>query len=170
MQNTGVKWGIIGGVTLILIGLLTYVISPNTYLTTAKWLGFVAILVILYMAGKEEREKHGGYITFQELLRPIFLTYVIIAVFSVIEQYLMLRVVDPGMVDTLKQMSMEGMEKMKSFIGEDAYEKAMEEMEKNEFAPTLRTSALTLAVSIIIGFIISAIYAAVMKRKNPELA
>lgn len=169
MENTGLKWGLIGAAASLLISLITYLIGPKVYIYADKYISAVAILIIMYLSGKEAREKQGGYITFQEIIRPIFLTFVIIAVASTLIQLLMMKVVDPGMAETLKQVAMDGMEKAKSFIGDEAYDKAMEEMEGKDFSGSFKDSALGLAFSIIFGFGLSAIYAAIMKKKNPEL-
>lgn len=168
MQNTGVKWGLIGGALSVLISLLTYLIGPSIYIKLGSWLGFVSILVILALAGREEREKHGGFISFQEILRPIFLTFVIILVVSTLMQVLMMKVIDPGLADIIKQTTMEGMEKMKGLLGDEGYEKAMEELNGKDFSGSFRDTALGFAFNILFGFGLSALYAVIMKRKNPE--
>ena len=80
----------------------------------------------------------------------------------------MYKFVDPGLIDVTKQIAMEGMEKMKGILGEEGYEEAMEQMETQDFAPSIRQSLLGLAFSIILGFGVSAIFAAIIKRKQPE--
>ena len=169
MQNTGVKWGLIGGALSVLISLLTYLIGPTYYIKLGSWLGFLSILIILALAGREERNNHGGFISFQEILRPIFLTYVIILVISTIMQVLMMKVIDPGLADTIKQTTIEGMDKLKGFMGDEAYDKAMEDINTKDFSGSFRDTALGLAFNILFGFGLSALYAVIMKRKNPEV-
>lgn len=168
MENSGVKWGVIGAVASLIITLLTYIMGHKFYLQAGSWIGLGVSLFILYLSGKEARDNHGGFASFQELLRPIFTSYIIMAVASGIIQYAMFKFVDPGLAETTKQIALEGMEKMKGLLGEEGYETALEEMEKQDYGASIRQSMLGLAFNIIIGFGISAIFAAVMKRRQPE--
>ncbi|HMG15066.1 MAG TPA: DUF4199 domain-containing protein [Saprospiraceae bacterium] len=169
MQNTGVKWGLIGGALSVLISLLTYLIGPTMYIKLGSWLGFISILVVLALAGREERKNHGGYISFQELLRPIFLTFVIILVISTLMQVIMMKLIDPGLADIIKQTTIEGMEKLKGLMGDEAFDKAMEDINAKDFSGSLRDTGLGLAFNILFGFGLCALYAVIMKRKNPDL-
>lgn len=168
MNNTGVKWGVIGAISTLVISLVTYVVGPKFYLQAGSWVGLIVLISILVMAGKEERAKMGGYISFQEVLKPIFMTYIITAVASTIMQILMYKVVDPGLADLTKEITMEGLQKMKGVLGEEGFEAAMEEMEKQDFGGSIRQYVVGLATNILIGFGISALIAYFLKRKNPE--
>ncbi len=167
MQNTGIKWGVIGAIATLIISLLTYLIGPKFYLQAGSWVGLLVLISLLVMAGKEERAKMDGFITFQEALKPIFMTYIIVAVASTIMQIIMYKLVDPGLADLTKEMSMEGLQKMKGILGEEGYEAAMEEMEKQDFGGSIRQYVVGLATNILIGFGISALVAMFIKRKNP---
>ncbi len=167
MQNTGIKWGVIGAIATLIISLLTYLIGPKFYLQAGSWVGLLVLISLLVMAGKEERAKMGGFITFQEALKPIFMTYIIVAVASTIMQIIMYKLVDPGLAELTKEMSMEGLQKMKGILGEEGYEAAMEEMEKQDFGGSIRQYVVGLATNILIGFGISALVAMFIKRKNP---
>ena len=168
MENSGVKWGVIGAVATVLISLLTYIVGQKFYLQAGSWIGMFAGLFFLYKSGIEARQQAGGYISFQEVLKSVFTTYIIMTVASTIMQYVMYKFVDPGLIDVTKQIAMEGMEKMKGILGEEGYEEAMEQMETQDFAPSIRQSLRGLAFSIILGFGVSAIFAAIIKRKQPE--
>ncbi len=168
MDNTGIKWGVIGAVSTLVISLVTYLIGPKFYIQGGSWIGLVALIVILVMAGKEERTKLGGFANFQELLRPIFMTYIITAVASTILQVIMYKVVDPGLADLTKQISLESLQKMKGMLGEEGYESALEEMEKQDCGGSVRQYIVGLAMNLLIGFGVSALISAIIKRTRPE--
>jgi hypothetical protein len=146
---------------------VTYLIGPKVYLQLGSWVGLIVLIVLLVMAGKEERAKMGGYITFQEILKPMFLAYIIISFVSTLVQLLMFKLVDPGLADITREMSIEGLQKMKGILGEEGYETAMEATEKQDFSGSIKQSILGFAFNIIIGFGICALIARIMRRNPP---
>ena len=57
MENSGVKWGVIGAVATVLISLLTYIVGQKFYLQAGSWIGMFAGLFFLYKSGIEARQQ-----------------------------------------------------------------------------------------------------------------
>ena len=167
MENSGIKWGIIGAISTVVISLLTYMVGPKFYLQGGSWIGLIALLVFMVMAGREERSKQGGFLNFQEALKPIFLCFIITTFSSTVLQILMYKVIDPSLAETTKQIAIEGIQKLKNFLGEEGYEKAMEGIESQDFS-SIRQYVVGFATNILLGFGFSALVALFIKKNRPE--
>ena len=157
---TFTKYGLYLGLGLIIISLVSYFISPRFYLTWASWLGFVLYIVMMVMAVKEEKFNLGS-ISFKGAFGQSWLTYVVGTLIATIFAYIMMHFIDPTLMDMAIEIAKEAIEKMSGFLGEDAVEKALEAIDKQD-----TYSVFGFVRSYLIGLIFAAMIRAIMAPGN----
>ncbi len=168
MNNFSVKYGVLGAMALIVATLVLWFISPKALLNWSSWAGLIIFVYSLYLTGKEAKWRNEGFISFGDMFKYMFLTSVVFAIIGVLFNHILFNIIDPGLADVQKEMAMEGIEKMRDLMGDSEMVEAMEEsMEAESFALTPMKSLISLVSYIIGGAIVSAIMAAIMKKKKP---
>jgi|GEM_PF-3556825 len=167
MENPGVKWGLIGAGAIILVALIAYVYDAKFYLSYNGFAIFLISIFFLYKTATEERKLRNGYASFSELLRSVFLAGVIMTVCYQVFNMIMVFLIDPGLADMSKEVALEAMQKMESILGEEGYEKAIEDIQAQSFKPSIGEFFLGLASSIIFTLIPAALISVIMKKEKP---
>jgi len=162
------RFGLMTGLVNILYVLLLYLINPIMIISTWGWLAPVFTIVMLVLAGLNVRTLFGGAINFKKALKVVFLTYVISALLLSFFYYSLYNFIDTELGEILKQEAIENIDKLTITFGgsDEVVDRAMEELEKQEFTPTLGQTALNFLYSCIFGIIISLIIAAIIKKKT----
>ena len=169
MSNT-VRWGVYGGICLVLLNLVLYLMAPKILLGwSASLVGIVIYVFFMWKAASDEKAAQGGYLSWGEALKPLFLSFVIMSLFGVVFQYLLWNFIDPQtMQDLAREMAIEMTEKLMRMAGQDEIpEDVMESLEAN-LKMTPGKTLLGWAVSLIFpGFAIAAIMGLVVRKDRP---
>jgi hypothetical protein len=158
-------YGAIIGLILVVYNVLLYV----TGLTFNKGLGLVQYAVLIagiYMGTKIYRDKAlGGFISYGHALGLGVLIALFVGIISVFFQYILLRFIDPGLVDKYMVIMQEQFENSR-FIPEDQVDLALEKSKQSMTA--LWSIPVGVLTFTFFGFIISLITSAIVKRDpNP---
>lgn len=79
MLNNAVKYGVIGGLLVVIYLFGFYYMGKQFYLNPAvQWSSMVIYIGCMWMAAQAQKKAMGGKIPFMEVLRPAFLAFVII--------------------------------------------------------------------------------------------
>jgi hypothetical protein len=162
-KNVGIKYGIIGGIASVAYSTVIN-ITNNQGNQALGWLSSVIFLIVLYFAMREFKTANKSFMTFKEGFGLGMLACVINAAISSIYTFVYTKFIDPSFFETIKEMQREEFEKQG--LGEEQIEQTMAMMDKM-MSPEITTVIGFFAV-IILGLIISAIMAAIMK-KEPTL-
>lgn len=166
MENVAVRNGVYMGITLVILNFILYFISIDALLM-AGWIGFIVYIVFMVMAVREERSAQGGLMSFGEGFKSAFLTFAIGSLISVVFSYLLYNFIDPSIVDEIKDITAEQMEKVGEMMGggsdfEDQLEKAVDEINY-----TLPTMLMGYLFSLIFpGAIIAAILGLIFRKSE----
>ena len=171
--NNGIIIGIIG----IAIQLLTYYAAPN--LLGATWFGIATsiILLAIYIAFTLDlRKKIGGFWSFKDALKGIFIMSLVANVGSSIFNYLFYKFIETGAYDkiapSVEAQAIANLEKF-GITDQDAIDKGVEQalaQIKSVYQPDLKSFLITLGTVILVGFIMSLIFAAIFKKNPPMFA
>ena len=168
--NAPVRWGIIGGLTSIIITLLVDLISPVTF--AATWFGFLLIglsLFFMIWGGLNFRKENGNEITFVQSLGAVFLIAIISLVLSITFSYVLYNFIDTDLGEIVKQATRIKMDSWLENASDEVREQAFERLEKEGGSFTLKQAGMALGMGAIMNGIISLIVAAFVKR-NPDKA
>jgi len=168
MKNIAIKYGIIGGITGAILMLVLWFVSPRSFLSYHYYMGAVVIMFFMYKSAADVRALYGGYISFGEVFKPLFITFVIGTFIFALMQFLMYNVIDPGLIDLQREMVQEALDKMSQMIDNEEFTEKMEEaLDENNFDLSFFKIMRSWVFSLIWGAIISAIMSAIMKKREP---
>ncbi|HEX7367948.1 MAG TPA: DUF4199 domain-containing protein [Pelobium sp.] len=168
--------GIIIAVITIIIQLLTYYAAPN--LLGATWYGILITLislVIYIFFTLDLRKKVGGFWSFKEALSGVFIMSLVANLSSSIFNFLFYRFIEPGAYEKVKGYVADGITATFEKMGmsgdalDEAVEKATESL-KSQYMPSIGDFFKNLVVAILIGFVLSLIFAAIFKKNPPMFA
>ncbi|MBC7653455.1 MAG: DUF4199 domain-containing protein [Oligoflexus sp.] len=176
LNKNAITNGIIIAVITIAIQLLTYYAAPQ--LLGATWYGIVISLlslVIYIVFTLDLRKKVGGFWSFKQALTGIFIMSLVANVVSSVFNFVFYKFIEPDAYDRVKGYVADGLtatfEKM-GLSGDDmdkAIEKATESL-KSQYQPSPLDFLKNIAIAILIGFVLSLIFAAIFKRNPPMFA
>jgi len=187
LQSPGVRYGIITGTITIITYLTAYLVDKKLYVD-ASYISLATFLVYLLAMRQASIQGRRNFFeqtaetpmsyTFSQAVQTPFLVYLIAQTMFVFFQFLMLRLFDPSLVDLTKQLAIEQLENMDKWPMSvfkslnlitdevlEAMEEAKEQVEATDFTPTISNTLFGLASSLVMGFLLSAIYGLVFRRQ-----
>jgi ABC-type polysaccharide/polyol phosphate export permease len=176
LNKNAVNNGFIIAIITIAIQLLTYYAAPA--MLGATWFGIATgliILVIYILLTIDLRKKIGGFWSFKQALTGIFIMSLVANVTSSVFNFIFYKFIEPNAYDKVKGYVAEGLtatlEKM-GMSGADmdkAIEKATESL-KAQYQPSPLDFLKNIVIAILIGFVMSLIFAAIFKKNPPMFA
>lgn len=169
--NPGIKWGILGGIVLVLLNVITYIAGPA--ILFAWWNGLLQMAVFIVFAifaGLELRKRQGGLASFKDVLKPVFVTFIIGCAIINIYQFVLYKFIDPQLTDAMKQYILESTEKaLRMFKApQEEIDKQLDELSKTNFNVSLAKSFMDFLKGIIFYFVIAAIISLIIRKKPAE--
>lgn len=162
--SNALKFGLYGGVALIVFSLLTYVMDMNMTSIMAGLMAFVVTLGVAVGTGviaiQNQRTLDGGYIAFGRAFM-IGAASIAVAVFLYsIWNYILITVIDPDYMDHIKEQFVEQW-------GENMPEEAMTEVMKGfDEAGSIGTAAKNLVIGVLANGLIGGLISAAIGKKN----
>jgi hypothetical protein len=159
--NYGLYLGIIG----VFIHLAFYATGN---LIELGWLsgvlGFIAMIILIILGIKKFKADNGGFLTFGQALKVGVGIAVISAVISTIYTLIFTNFIEPGIQDQMMEVQKQAW--IDAGLNDDQIE-ASEAMAKKFNSPMI-TAPIAIVVSAFLGFIVSAIGGAIMKKTEEE--
>ncbi|MBC7885228.1 MAG: DUF4199 domain-containing protein, partial [Saprospiraceae bacterium] len=126
-------------------------------------------ITIFVLAGKEERMKQGGYLSYGKALKTTFLAGFTGMVISGLFTLILINLIDPGLADVLKEQILESTRSMMESFGapEDTISEAMEKTEEgmeDQFTPL--SQLLNILKGGIFVLVIAAIVSIFIKKEE----
>jgi hypothetical protein len=167
---TGSRHGLLAGLVLIVVGLIIHMTGMVDYTgqnTGGNWISNIAtwgvMIAAIVLAVRQHKEQElGGFISFGRSFYVGFIVSLLIALTSAIWGYIFFAFVEPGLIDTMIEMSREQMIEQQGMSESDA-DKAMGMMGWMMNPAIL--SLFAAVGSLIAGTIFSLIIGAIMKRE-----
>ena len=166
----GQYYGMTIGSLMVIVYLFLYFINIKLFLNF--WIGisfFIVTIAAMVIAAKRTKAELGGYATFQQALQPAFLTIVIAQFIANLFTYLMYNFVDPSLSESLREITLkmtdgwlEGMN-----APEESIERALSEIEEQDFTVSLGSTLVGFAANVFIGFGIAAVVALIVRKEPP---
>ena len=165
--STGVKYGLIAGLTYVVLLLLQYNYAANNPVTfiLAKLVIYFIIIGVFVVAGVARKKQLGGFADFRSILQPLIITIIITEVMYGVFVYIYLNYIDPQFLDNFLNNIMIWFEK--KGLPQDQLDKQMEMYRNNTTKPTVRDALLGMAMWIVIDAVFGIIIAAAIRKKRP---
>jgi len=179
MENLN-KLALTNGIILAVIGLafqiLPFYAAPQLLGNTMFGIGIGLITLVIYIFFTIDlRKKIGGFWSFKDALKGIFIMSLVSNVCVSIFNFIFYNFIEPNGFEKIKGYVAEGMTSMMEKMGvsgdqlDDAVEKATESL-KSQYQPTIADFFKNLVIAIIVGFVFSLIFAAIFKKNPPMFA
>ncbi len=166
-----VKWGLfLGGVNVVYI-LLLYIIDVSLLVSFWNSLISLAITVgFMVLAMREQRAANGGVLAYGNAVVLGIGVGVISSIIGVGFNGILYNIIDPGLAETMKELTVEKTASMMEGFGasEADIEKALENMDARNFEQNFRSMATALMVSAVFSAFVALIVGAFLK-KNPDI-
>ncbi|MCA6075314.1 DUF4199 domain-containing protein [Fulvivirga sedimenti] len=158
------KWGLITGLIMIVYSLVINMMGQfgNQALGAVS---YVFIIFGIIMAHKEYKDSGDGYMSYGKGLGIGTLTTLIAAVLSAIFSYIYMTMIDPTVMDMIRDQQISDMEGRG--MSDAQIEQAMS-MTESFMSPGF-ISFIAVFIITLVGFILSLIITAFTKNSNPEL-
>ncbi len=176
LNKAAVNNGLIIGILSVVIGVVTYYMFPS--LLGSLWFGIgimIVSLVIYIFFTLDLRKKIGGYWSFRQALKGIFLMAFVAGLLYSVVNYVFYNFVEPDAFEKISGHVESGMSKTLENMGmeqdqiDETVTKQVEGL-KAQYDPTPMDFLRNLGIGILIEFIMSLIFAGIFKKEAPVFA
>ena len=170
--NNGIVIGVIG----LAFQILPFYAAPQLLGNTMFGIGVGLITLIIYIFFTIDlRKKIGGFWPFKDALRGVFIMSIVANVFVSVFNFIFYKFIEPNGFEKIKGYVIEGMTSTYEKMGmsQDMIDQAMEtviEGLKSQYQPSPLDFIKNLGIIILVGFVVSLIFAAIFKKNPPMFA
>ncbi|MDP2414935.1 DUF4199 domain-containing protein [Daejeonella sp.] len=168
--------GVIIGILSTVIGVVTYYVFPSLLGSMSFGIGTLVVSLLIYIFFTLDlRKKIGGFWTFKEALKGIFLMSFIAGLIYSLANVVFYKFVEPGAFEKIAGFMESGMSQTFENMGmeqekiDEAVAKQIEGV-KAQYDPTFAQFFKNLGIAVIIQFVMSLIFAAIFKKETPVFA
>ena len=168
--------GVIIGILSTVIGVVTYYVFPSLLGSMSFGIGTLVVSLLIYVFFTIDlRKKIGGFWTFKEALKGIFLMSFIAGLIYSLANVVFYKFIEPGAFEKIAGFMESGMSQTFENMGmeqekiDEAVAKQIEGI-KAQYDPTFAQFFKNLGIAVIIQFVMSLIFAAIFKKETPVFA
>lgn len=170
--SAGLKYGLIGGVTLVIIGLIMYLTGATDYSTgkqdpISQILSFLVLVLSVVLAIKFFKSNNHEALSFGEGMGTSFYTGLFLGLVQGVWVYVFFNFIDPGVLEIIQEATKE-QTLATGRMSEEEYEQAEGMM--NAFTSPGVMSIMTIIMTVIFSLIIGVVSSLVMKEEANPLA
>lgn len=176
LNQAAIKRGLYIALISIVLTVVMYYVAPQMLTATSFGFAIMAVMLIIYIFFTIDlRKEIGGFWTFRQALKGIFLMAVVAGLVSAVFNLIFFKFIEPGAYDKLSGFASENLTKTLEAFGTpedqiDAQVEAGLERIKSQYNPTVSSFFMQLGIAIIIEFVMSLIFAAIFKKERPVFA
>lgn len=176
LNKLAVKNGLILGLIGFVITILTYYMAPAQLGSPMYGIAMMVVTLILYIIFTLDlRKKIGGYWSFKDALRGIFLMAFISGIVGLAANYVFYNLIEPNAYEKISGFVSQGLSETYEKLGmnQEQIDETMEKMQeslKSQYNPTLGDLFKSLGLAILLEFVMSLIFAAIFKKNPPVFA
>jgi hypothetical protein len=171
LTKESIKYGIIGGLIICLVHIGSWTMGVATYVSVISIESFVPYLIILFLlAGLQIRKQNGGFLSFKEAIKFVFLAYAIVAAIEAINSYILYNILDKDLTGKVLEITREKMVKMMEKFGAtpEQLKENMQKVDAEKKETNLRNILLGTGMYLIWYFVKSMIISIIIK-KDPKI-
>lgn len=173
LNQASINNGLIIGTLAAIINIIVYYVSPSSMGSTSFGIIMMVVSLGLYIFFTLDlRKKIGGFWSFREALKGIFLMSFIAGLLGIVVNFVFYKFIEPGAYEKISGYVVENLSKTYEKLGMDqdtidqTIDKVLESM-KSQFNPSLMDLLKTFGIAVLVQFIMSLIFAAIFKKEQP---
>lgn len=167
--NEGAKYGLICGLTAVLIMFGSWAAGITTFTTVSFYTTFVPyMIVIIILGGFQIRKQNEGFMSFAESLKFSFMAYVVAALLIAVSTYVLYNILDKELTVKSGQIALEKTRAMMEKFGasEEDIEKAMKKSEGSMKETGIGKIFLGTGLGLIWDFCKAMLISLVLKKEQ----
>ena len=100
----GLKWGLIIGAVYAVLVFLRYSLGTSNVITFSflTFLGFIGVLVLLFICGWQLRKQNGGWIEMKEAFKAMFIAVLLFEFFFMVVTVVYLKYIEPNFFEKIR--------------------------------------------------------------------
>lgn len=161
---------LIGAISIVLTFVLWIVDPLMQYTNTAASLGLAVLVLVLFVIfGLEIRKTLGGYWTFGEAFKGLFIMSLYVSILTILFNYILFTFIDPTLSQRVSEAIIAKVTESLSTSG--LSQEKIDDVTKSmhgKFDASLKNEAVNLGVGLIFYAVVDLVIAAIIK-KNPPL-
>ena len=174
MHKSSINNGIFLGIAMIISTYVLYLANPSMFLTARSVILLMIFILILVKSGMDARKIQGGFISFGEAFKNMFVTGAIGVTFCTLFEFILTNYIDPSLIVMQQEIAMEAAEQVKEMFGgfgmgeelEEEMDKQLETLEEtNPFSPGNTLKNLLFRFVAPVAFM-SALFGLIIKKKG----
>jgi hypothetical protein len=173
INNLSINNGLVIAIIGVAIQLLTFYAAPA--MLGATWFGIVTGIIVLgvyILFTLDMRKKVGGYWTFKDAFKGLFLMSIVANFTSTAFNYVFYKFIEPGAYEKVIGYVSEGLTVTYEKMGmtQDQIDTALESVVKTlkaQYLPEPLDLLKTAGILILLGVVLSLIFAAIFKKNPP---
>lgn len=172
-NQSAINNGLIIGALSSVISILIYYVYPSLMGSTTFGIVMMLISLGLYIFFTIDlRKKVGGFWSFREALKLIFLMSFIAGILAMVVNFVFYKFIEPGAYEMISGLVIANLEETYAKLGMDqemidkTIDQVMVSM-KSQFDPGPMDLLKNLGVAVLIQFVMSLIFAAIFKKEQP---
>lgn len=167
-SNIGLNYGTIGGLVLVVLLVVMYLMGIEAFLSPLSWMGYVIIIGFAVAAGLKQRKVNGGYLEFKQALKVTFTVFALGFLLQTLFSYILFNFIDVSFREALLQRTLEKTEEMLRNFGasDDVIDQSITSASSSN-AYSFGNQLLGYGVMCILFFLIALIISAIIKRSRP---
>lgn len=163
----GLKWGlIISGVYVVFLFLRYRLGAENVlYMSAFTILGFITVMILLFMTGRTRKKEMGGYIELKDVFQTMFVAVVIYEFVYALFNFIYLKYIDPEFLNRMKASTEEIL--AGTGASQSDIDKQLERMDV-ESGANMSGSALIMnyLTGLAVSGVFALIFALILKKKR----
>ena len=103
-SSHGLKWGLIISAVYLVLLFLRYYLGATSFLYFfgLTFVGYTAVLVLLFLCGYRHRRENGGWVEMKEAFKSMFIAVLIFELVYILFTFIYLKYIDPAFFDKLR--------------------------------------------------------------------
>jgi hypothetical protein len=177
LNKHAINNGVILGILSVALQIIIYYAAPSIIgsFTFSIVLTIFSLLIYIFFT-IDLKKKIGGFWSFKEALKGIFIMSLVGNALSSVVNFAFFKFIETDafekLAPTIEQQAVANLEKF-GVTDQKAIDAAVEQalaQVKSIYQPDLKSFAISFATIIIVGFIMSLIFAAIFKKEQPMFA
>lgn len=165
--SESIKYGVIAGLIYSIIHIGAWTMGTSTYVSVIGIETFIPYMIGLFIfAGFSVRKQNGGFLSFKQAIKFVFLAFVIVALIEAFTNYILFNVLDKDLTAKVLQITREQSLKMMQKLGlsQEQIDSAINKIDTEKKETGFKTIFLGLGMALVWNFVKSMLISILVKK------
>ena len=168
-SNTGLSYGLIAGLVIVVITLLQYLGGLDMYMSPIGFVSYLVVTTMAVLAALKVRKENEGFLEFKDALRITFTVFALALFLQTIFNYVLFNFIDTAFKEAVSQEALNKTEQWLKKMGrpDDEIDKVIDQQSKVD-PFTFGRVLLGYGITCIIAFLFCLLISVIVRKKKPS--